>query len=105
MKRYIKADFEFQPWKTSDFTIRGDWHNGRLQGQQGQYRYQIYFGNDISPLETKGGSSFTSKAKASDWLRKFLKEANAQRKDMYDDGFQEILDFKPQDFIDEFMRY
>ena len=105
MKRYIKADFEFRPWKPSDFKIKGDWYNGRLQGQQGQYRYQIYFGGDISPLETKSGSSFTSKAKASDWLRKFLKEANAQRKDMYDDGFQEILDFKPQDFIDEFMRY
>ena len=76
-----------EKWKKSDFEIKGRFTGSRLAGRENEYVYEVFYNG-----KNMGGYMFSSKAKANEWLGKFLKKANDIRekaenmKKVKDDG-------------------
>lgn len=103
MKRYIRCSQGFKPWTKSDFEIKSRPYGGRLQGQENLYAYYITDRHDSFYKDANGNQIiFFKKADAIKWLGRFIKEANAKRKEAYEDGIYEIVDLRPVQLEEEF---
>lgn len=98
MKRYIRSE-TYRPITKSEFHLESRQpYGGRLQGYENIYVYDVYYGTRLLCDKAKG---FTSKAKALAWLGTFLKEYNAWRRAMHEDGLMEYKSLSPVDWIEE----
>ena len=97
MKRYIRTS-SYKPITKSAFTITSRQpYGGRLQGYENAYVYDVNYNGNLLCYDAKG---FSSKAKASSWLGKFLAEYNAWCKDQHDSGLMEYQTVSPKDWVD-----
>lgn len=65
---------ELKLWTKSDFEVKGRRTNSQIQGEA-DYVYEIFF--HAKRLEKNGYPiTFTSKARANEWLRSFIKMRN-----------------------------
>lgn len=93
MKRYIRSAESYKPITKSAFTFKMRTpYGGRLQGYENAFVYDVYYNDHLLCDDAKG---FTSKAKASQWLGKFLRAYNTWCKGCHNDGLTEYKQTDP----------
>ena len=98
MKIYVKSE-TYKPVTKSEFHLKSRLaYGGRIQGYENTYVYDIYYKTHLLCDTAKG---FSSKAKAMTWLGSFLKDYNAWRKTMHEDGLMEYKSLSPVDWVEE----
>lgn len=94
---YIRSS-TYKPITKSEFTITSRQpYGGRLQGYENAYVYDVNYKGYLLCQDAKG---FSSKAKASSWLGKFLADYNAWCKDQHDSGLHEYEAVSPRDWVE-----
>ena len=103
MKVYVRCASDYKPVTKSAFTFKMRTpYGGRLQGYENAYVYDVCYNGQYICDDAKG---FTSKAKASQWLGKFLRDYNTWRKACYDDGLPEYKRIDPIAWVEEGFSY